>query len=171
MKKNKFKGLILLSLVLAIVIGTVGGTIAWLQVKTDPIVNVFTPGTVDCEVEEDTFDRVTKKNVKIQNTGDTKAYIRAAIVGYWCDTEGNIVAPWDNPIETPTGWSKSGDYYYCDTAVEPSEYTPVLITSYTAPDAPVEGAHLVIDILAQAIQAEPEKARTEAWGYPAASAE
>lgn len=32
-----------------------------------------------------------KQNIKIQNTGDTPAFIRAAIVGQWLDSEGNPV--------------------------------------------------------------------------------
>lgn len=50
--------------------------------------------TDDVEIAGDAHDGYsgsTKSNVKIQNTGDTDAFIRAAIVGQWLDSENNPV--------------------------------------------------------------------------------
>lgn len=40
---------------------------------------------------EDQVNETTKSNVTITNTGNTNAFIRAAIVGQWLDEEGNTV--------------------------------------------------------------------------------
>ena len=41
--------------------------------------------------EVDSYYGSTKTNVTITNTGNTDAYIRAAIIGQWLDTDGNPV--------------------------------------------------------------------------------
>lgn len=154
---NRKKTVLLLAMVVLILAGAVGGTLAYIVTSSGPVQNTFTPAHVTCKVEED-FDGQTKKNVTIKNTGTTSAYIRAAVVANWCDTSGKILAP--QPVDlsgmTGDGWTKVGEYYYYNSAVQAAGYTSALITNYT-PDRPAgvpADAHLEMTIVCQAVQAE-----------------
>lgn len=98
-KKLKMKPLMLLASLLLIITITVGGTLAFLIAKTDPVVNKFTPSEVTTRIDED-FDGEVKKNVSIKNTGDTEAWIRAAVVITWQDKDSNVYGQAPKPCET-----------------------------------------------------------------------
>ena len=171
MKTMNKKSILLLAMVLIILIGSVSGTIAWLSVNADPVVNTFVPGKVDVDITDDVNGKV-KSNVVIKNKGNTDAYIRAAIVACWYK-DGKIVAAWDESQGTfsnlpGTDWTKGADgYYYYTKSVAPNDATgSKLFNTYTAPDAPVEGAHLEMDIIVQAIQSSPAAAISDAgWAW------
>ena len=96
-------------------------------------------------------------DIVITNTGNVAAYLRAVIVANWEDADGNIVATCDfgtSDFENlGAGWILGTDgYYYTDGTIAPGADAPALFTSYTAPSAPVAGAHLVMDIAVQAVQ-------------------
>lgn len=165
---------VLLVLSLILVLGlSVGGTLAFLIADTEPITNTFTPGEVTTEIDEDFENKLVKENVCIKNTGDVDVYIRATIVANWVDVSGNIIAPAEEnedytPFESEDGWVKHSDgYYYWTEPVAPGYSTGKLIDScQPIVDAkPVGADHLQMTILSQAIQAEPEQARTDA-GWP-----
>lgn len=146
----------------------VGGTIAFLSTKTDPVVNTFNPSQVTCSVEEN-FDGTTKTNVNVKNTGDIPAFIRVKLVTYRTNDQGQHIGGTASlPAFTlGTGWVKCGDYYYYTYPVAP-EATPTdslaerieLTENYTD----VDGGHQSIDVIAEAIQAGPEAAVKAAWG-------
>ena len=182
-KRNKnSKSFLLLASLALIVTAVIGTTMAYLVSDTPAVINTFTPATVDSEVVE-TLDTNVKKDVQIQNTGDIKAYIRAKVVVTWKDTAGNIYA--QKPLEGTDyiieydlkhGWSKgSGEFFYWASPVNPhikSEHpnddccTGVLIARCSPVDnkAP-EGYNLHVEILAEAIQAEPANVVTDVWGF------
>ena len=87
-RKSRKSAALLVSLLLLLSV-TVGGTIAFLMDDDGPLVNLFNPSQVTTNVVE-TIDGTTKKDVKIQNTGDTDAWIRAAVVITWQDSAGNV---------------------------------------------------------------------------------
>ena len=164
---------VLLALSLILVLGlSVGGTLAFLIDDTDPVTNIFTPGEITTEIDEDFESSLVKENVCIKNTGDVDVYIRAAIVANWVDESGNIIAPAKEnedytPFESEDGWVKHSDgYHYWTEPVAPGTSTGELIDSCQPyVDAkPVGADHLQMTILSQAIQAEPEQAIKEAWG-------
>ena len=152
---------------------SVGGTIAYLITDTRPVEKTFTPGNVACQVIED-FNGTTKSNVKIKNTGNTDAYIRAAIVVTWQNASGNVLgkAPvlgsdYTLKLATDTGWNitTSDGYYYYATAVSVNNSTGILINECTVlKPAPAEGYTLCVEVLADAIQATPINAVKDAWG-------
>lgn len=160
---------ILLAAVIVLLAGAVGGTWASLVAQSEPVQNNFTYAHVSCTVEE-TFDGTTKSNVRIQNTGDIPAYIRARIVVTWKDTSGNVSAavPVKDTDYTITfngeKWTQQGDYWYCKTAVDATKFTPVLITECKKTGTAPDGYDLSVEILADAIQSEPANAVKEAWG-------
>jgi len=163
---------LLVSLVMILVVG-VGGTIAFLMDSTDPLANIFNPSKVTTKVEE-TREGTTKSNVRIKNTGDTDAWIRAAIVVTWQDEDGNIYG--EAPAETDydmklnlgnNAWIKGNDgfyYWYAPVAANGSE-TGALITSCTAEGAaPVEGFYLNVEIIGSGIQSKPASVFNNQWG-------
>lgn len=171
-KKRRLAPWAALALALVLTL-SVGGTIAYLITDTDPVENTFTPGNVDCQVIE-TFDGTIKSDVKIKNTGNTDAYIRAAIVVTWQNASGNVLgkAPvlgsdYTLKLATDTGWNitTSDGYYYYATAVSVNNSTGILINECTVlKPAPAEGYTLCVEVLADAIQATPINAVKDAWG-------
>ena len=163
-RMRKTKTILVLAAVVLMLACTVGGTLAFLITQTDSVTNTFDPGKVTCQVNEDFTDGgTTKSNVRIQNTGNTDAWIRATVVANWVK-DGKVVAPWTDSIGNPTGWTKIGDYYYYEQKVAPNGETSQLISSYTAPENGPDGAHLEMTIVCQAVQAEPATVVQQVWG-------
>lgn len=175
--------LLLVSLSLILVAG-VGVTLALIIDSTREVDNVFTPSHVSCAVVEDqkTNDAPTgqvkveeKTNVKIKNTGDTTAYIRAAIIVTWKNVDGTVwastpVLGTDYTMNLGAGWVKSttDGYYYYSAPVVPGDLTGVLITSATQKVAgPVDPDgkqyYLSIEIVASAIQSSLATSAQGAW--------
>ena len=159
-----------LACVAVLLTGFVGSSLAWLMDSTTEVKNEFVPGDVTPEVTED-FDDNVKSDVKIQNTGNVDAYIRAKLVFTWQNEAGEVlgVAPTvgDYTITLGNeGWVDGpGGYYYYTTPVVPRGSTGVLATGIeqVSPN-PAEGYTLHVEVLAESIQAEPSSAVTKAWG-------
>ena len=170
---GKKKVFILLSSVLLLVSLFVGTTVAFLIDIDGPIINIFNPTQIFCEVTEDTFDGETKTNVIVKNTGDTEAYIRAAIVVTWKDeVDGNVYggkpeAGIDYYIEINNEeWFKGNDgFYYYKKPIAAGISTAALIKECTAvkEKTPV-GYGLNVEILGSAIQSVPKTVVKEKWG-------
>lgn len=182
MKKMTLKTILTLAALALLLTFTVSGTLAYIATETGPVENVFQPVHVTVDVD-DTVTDGKKHDVVITNTSNIPAYIRAAIVGYWCkniDGKQMVVADWNPEDEdqgkfaglTGSGWVESGDYYYFTTPVAAGQPTGTpLFTTYTVGKAPIdeEGVYLVMDILAQAVQSEPKDAVKDLWGDSVAS--
>lgn len=97
-KKNSGRKVIVLVLVLSLLLGcAVGGTVAWLMTKTEPLVNTFTTGKITLTVTEPGFDSVaTNKTLKFLpgetftkdptitvEKGSAPCYVRAFVVIWW----------------------------------------------------------------------------------------
>lgn len=148
----------------------IGGTVAWLSTKGEPITNTFTPSKVACEVQEE-FNSTTgeKTSVNVQNTGDIDAFIRVKLVTYRTNDEGqHIGGTAEIPGFTPgADWVKHGDYYYYTKPVAPNQKPGAdLIASITLTKTyqDADGGHQAIDVMAEAIQSVPEAAVQAAWG-------
>ncbi len=161
---------LMISLLLIVAIGA-GGTVAYLLTKTGETKNTFTPGVVSCKVVE-TFDKQTKTDVKVQNTGNTDAYLRALIVATWVKEDGTTLAAAPQEATDYTlrfaensGWLEINGYWYYTRPVAPTETTAALIDSCTlAEGASVpEGCHLSVEIIASAVQSVPANVAAEKW--------
>lgn len=157
-------------LILAVVLA-IGGTLAYIIANTASVENKFTPGEVRCEVEE-TFKDNVKSDVKIKNTGNTAAYIRATYVVTWQKDDGTVngkmpVVGTDYTIvfADNTGWELIGDYWYYTSPVAAGGETGVLIASCKLAEgaAVPTGYHLSVEIIASAIQSEPASVVAEKW--------
>ncbi len=175
--RTKFPKKVLALIICATVllVGTVGGTIAWLVAQTPVVENTFTPAQVSCDVVEPGWQdgSSVKSNVKIQNTSNVDAYIRVTLVANWVNTKTNAVyaqqpvADTDYTLVLNTavndGWFKVGNYYYCKTKIAAddsdsntiTDMTPVLINSCSQIEGKVpEGYTLQLQVIAEAIQAD-----------------
>ena len=181
-RKHNKKALTLLVCLVVLIVATVGGTLAYLMAATQPVKNEFSPSKVSCAVVEDPFDGTEKTNVQIQNTGDTKAYIRAAVVVTWKNDKGEIYAatPQENTDYTITfnsnnDWFEGNDgFWYHRTEIAPCTHvgdqghsgcmTGVLINACSPVDgrAP-KGYYLCVEIIASAIQSAPDHVVEGEW--------
>lgn len=168
-RKKKVNVAVIAVLFLCIIAGTVGGAYAYLTAKTDPISNEFIPAKISCLVEED-FAEGVKSNVKVRNTGNIDAYIRAVVVATFVSEDGKVLAT--APKESvdyfiqwgDDGWIKGQDgYWYHTKPVKPEETTVLLIESAYELSVP-DGYRLHLQILATGVQSDPAIAVQEAWG-------
>lgn len=168
-KRRSNRSLVLTISVIALVVCIVGASLAYLFTHSSAITNTFIPSQVSCYVDEK-FDGTTKSNVKIENTGDIDAYIRAKVVITWKNAQGNVYGAVPSTSDytisyNKTDWFKESDgFWYCKSAVASGAKTPVLInsctrTNTTAPD----GYELSVEIIAEAIQSVPTSVVTEQW--------
>lgn len=162
---------------LVLLVGVVGGSLAYLTTTTSDVTNTFTPGRVTCEIIEPGWeqDKTEKNNVTVKNTGNTDAFIRAAIVATWVDSDGNISAAKpeigkDYTMSLGSDWTTVGDFYYYKQSVAPQGNTAELVVNAAPiPGKAPEGYTLCIDIIADAIQSNPMKAVQQSWGVTISS--
>ena len=149
----------------------IGGTIAWLNDKTDPVKNTFDYARVTCEVTEN-FDAKTgvKSNVNVSNTSNTYAFLRVKLVAYRTNAAGQHIGGTATiPRFAPgAGWVEHNGYYYYTQPVAPGNKPATdLIGSITlsGPYADADGGYTALDVMAEAIQSTPEQAVKDAWGF------
>lgn len=175
-KTGKFMALqVALILLLAV---AVVGTVSFLIDIDGPIHNLFNPAEITTEVVEN-LDNAVKKDVCIKNTGNTTAWIRAAVIVTWQNEAGNVygqapVAGTDYEINMnvvdENGWLLGEDgFYYWYMPVKSAQEdanncnTGILINEceYVA-NAP-EGYYLNVEIIGSGIQSKPDSVYSEQW--------
>ena len=166
---------LLVSLLLVLGVA-VGGTVAFISTRTADKVNTFTPSKVTCEVTE-TFENNVKSQVAVKNTGDTTAFIRAAINVTWmsnkdaADQTVSAKVPvkdkdYSITFAKNTNWIKGADgYYYYQLPVDPKGSTGVLIEECKLQEnaSVPDGYHLSVEIVASAIQSAPDSVVQSMW--------
>lgn len=190
MKRYINKKSIIITSVILLLLVAVGTTLAYVFTETEPVENTFIPSRVSCAVVENGKEPESgslvnigdsKNNVRIQNTGNTDAYIRVAVVINWMSADGKKV--WaQKPVEdtdytitfnlSEDGWFYGGDgFYYYSSPIAPTELTNVLIRNAALKDgvkAPIgtdtTQYYLSIEIVASAIQSTPASTVSEQWG-------
>lgn len=146
----------------------IGGTVAYLTAKSNPVANTFQTSYVACEVTE-SFDGEAKRNVNVTNTGDTNAYIRVKLVSYRVNADGQHIG---GIAEIPAftlgkNWVENNGYYYYTLPVKAGEKPATNLTdsiTLTGSSNDADGGKQVIEVMAEAIQAGPERAAGQAWG-------
>lgn len=181
LRRPKRLATLLVSLLLVLGVA-VGGTVAFLSTRTDSKVNTFTPSEVTCEVTE-TFKNNVKSQVAVKNTGDTTAFIRAAINVTWMKDEkaGTEYNAADQTVSAKvplkgmdysikfaenTNWIQGADgYYYYKLPVDPQVSTGVLIEECKLQEnaSVPDGYHLSVEIVASAIQSAPDSVVQSMW--------
>lgn len=173
MKKLHRKSIVLLIALILLLTCAVGGTVAVLSVGAGPLKNTFTSAELDTKIVE-SFSRGVKSAVKVQNNGSIDAYVRVGVYGYWAvkdESEAEkIIAPWTPSFSVGSGWEKVGDWYYYTSKLAPNGAmtTDLLGSDIEGNDKPASypSAYLVVNVIHQAIQAEPASAREDAkWDW------
>ena len=176
-RPGRAKALLLIASLAVLLTATVGSTAAWLVSKPAAVENDFVPGKVACQVLEKfgtESGAYVKRGVCVKNTGNTDAYIRVLLVFTWKDKDGNKPQEGkDYQInKNLTDWIKqesdAGTYYYYKKPVARDAETDVLIELLRQADGvtgPENGTYkLSVDILADAVQANPPQAVKDSWG-------
>ena len=169
--KNKFsKKKVLIILLILLVTSLVVGTVAYYFVLNSKS-NIFTEGTIKLEIIENfNSENNIKENVLIKNTGNSPIYIRVAILYLFENNDGQIIE--DIPIKdtdytinfsSSNNWVLNSDgYYYYKYPIEPGSNTDILIDNCKQIKE-YDDKSFIVDVLAQAIQTNPNKAVKEAW--------
>ena len=158
---------LLFSLVLLLTM-MVGGTLAYLTIQTDPVLNQFTPSQVSCEVTE-SFNGTTKSNVNVINKSDIAAYIRVKLVSYRVNSAGEHIG---GTATLPTftlgaNWVEHGGYYYYTQPVAAGASPATNLTdsmTLAGSYSDADGGKQVVEVMAEAIQSVPATAVQSSWG-------
>lgn len=175
--QKKSKKLVI-ALILLFVIFAIGATLAFMFKKANKV-NTFTPAQVSCtvheklndkEVEDSSADGSEKSDIRVKNTGNVKEYLRVRLVSYFVDKDKNITG--EKPSVYPKltlngGWLQGeNNTYYYTMPIDPGEYTPVLCEPFTLVNESTQDGktiYQVVEVFAEAIQAEPTSAVKDAW--------
>lgn len=169
---RRSKARIVLLLCCVAVAGLLGvqGTISWLTTKTESVQNTFTPASVNCTVHE-SFDGTDKSDIRVENTGNTTAYVRVRLLTYRVNATGDRIggtAEIPTDLKLGTDWFKYNDCYYYRLPVEPGAVTPTALftSAITLKEVynDADGGKQVIEVLAEAVQSAPAQAVNDAWG-------
>ncbi len=166
MKKKRWI-IICAVLLLFVCISGISLVTAYLQ-QENRLENVFEVGRISLNIEE-AFANNVKTDVRIQNTGNMEAYVRATVLFSWQDKQGNLIlgTPEEGVDYTvswgdlTSDWIKQGDYYYCKSIIPSGASSNILITNCTQLSY-TDSRCLVVDIAGQGVQARKE-AVEEAW--------
>ena len=151
---------LIIALALILVLA-VGGTVAYIFTQTDPVINTFTPTEAKITVDEKTNNNQKTEIIVKNNSTGVPVYIRVALVANMIDKDENVTGAASVPEFTPgDDWLEGNDgYYYYTQPVPVGESTGNLLAT---PMTLSENMQVVV--LADAIQAEPTTAVTQAWG-------
>ena len=157
----------------------VGLTLAFMFKKAEKT-NRFIPAEVSCAVREKLDNNEVagtaavggeKADIRVENTGNVREFLRLKMVSYYVDANGDIVGTVSSQYPTlslKNGWIAGANRtYYYPYPVEPGSLTGILCEPFTLGQtqlADSTAVYQVIEVIAEAVQAEPISAVQEAWG-------
>ena len=175
---KRIKHLLIAAAVLCIA-AAVGLTLAFMFKKAEKI-NRFVPAEVSCAVREKLDNNEVagtaavggeKADIRVVNTGNVKEFIRLRMVSYYVDSNGDIagtVASQYPTLSLKNGWIAGADHtYYYPFPTDPGGMTEILCEPFSLGQmqlADGKTVYQVIEVIAEAVQAEPISAVQEAWG-------
>ena len=143
-------------------------------------INRFIPAEVSCAIREkldnnevvgNTAVGSEKSDIRVENTGNVKEFIRLRLVSYYVDSNGDIAGTADSQYPNLTlknNWiAGAARTYYYPYPVEPGSLTGILCEPFTLGQmqlADGKTVYQVIEVIAEAVQAEPSDAAQEVWG-------
>ena len=153
---------LIIALALILVLA-VGGTVAYIFTQTDPVINTFTPTEAKITVDEETSNNQKTSITVVNNSTGVPVYIRVALVANMIDKDKNVTGAASVPTFTPgDDWIKGSDGYYYYTEPVPVDGSTGNLLKAPIPMELSENMQVVV--LADAIQAMPQKAVIDAWG-------
>lgn len=176
--QNKRRWAAVIAVAAAVALASVA--VAFMLRRAEVKSNYFTPAVVTCAVHEkvngvevtgSAASGSVKSDITAENTGNTTVFLRLRLSACWVDAKGNTTGTPSVPLPQITlrqNWLDGGNgVYYYALPVEPGQSTTVLCepmrmgTSVSPTGAAV---YQQITVLAEAVQALPEKAAQDAWG-------
>lgn len=159
---------------------TIGLSLTYLNSKSNVLTNTFIPSTVACQVVED-FNGQVKSNINVENTGDTKAFIRVKLISYRVNSDEERIGgtAYISDFTLGEGWFQQDGFYYYSYPVaaneKPSEdlvsSKGITMIDFDILENDLDGGKQVIEVMAEAIQSDPLDAVLEAWKVQAAGDE
>ena len=157
---KKAVALLCVSVVLAVAI--VGTTLAFITMRTENLTAEFRPATVSVNKSAD--------GKGVVNDGEVDVYVRVAMIFTWESTaeENSImstapVAGVNYNFTVADGWERAADgFWYCLEPLTVDAASSVISSVALIGNAP-SGHDLSVELLIDAIQAEPADAVTESW--------
>lgn len=181
------KKLLILSVLVICIATLAGGTIAYFT-SEGRAHNVITTGGVEIELNEWADEAKTTpfkdvsgvmpgakvtKIVEVKNTGSAPAWVRVSVDKNVTFAD-KTVSKDDSFVElniNEDDWTKSGDYYYYNTALAAGDTTEPLFTTVTfdvAMNNAYQNSTATVDVYAQAVQtANNGDSALTAGGWPA----
>ena len=175
---KRIKHLLIAGAVLSIA-AAVGLTLAFMFKKAEKT-NRFIPAEVSCAVREKTDgSEVTgiaavgseKSDIRVENTGNVREFLRLKMVSYYVDANGDIVGTVSSQYPTlslKNGWIAGANHtYYYPFPTDPGGMTEILCEPFSLGQTQLadgKTVYQVIEVIAEAVQAEPISAVREAWG-------
>lgn len=161
------KNLVIFVCVVLVLACTGIGVLAYMFRETDEIDDALESAEASCELVE-RFENNKKSEISVKNTGNINVYVRVRLVPYWVDSEGQRVyrsASVPSFEYNSDKWlaDNENDTYYYRVPLSPSALTPSLPRTAILLSED-NGYYLVLDVFAEAIQAQPSDAAVEAWG-------
>lgn len=176
MKKFTKRSALLLAVVL-VVLGTLGGTLAYLQAKTGSITNTMKMAQVTTEIKEE-LENLTK-TIQIENTGKSPVYarLRLSLSGVSASdvkicTDASQKSEDKVNIIPAAGWAADGaagpdSYWYYTKALPEGQTTAASMTVYVGTgiqkDLP---ANFQVFVYQESVLADPETYTTAAQIAP-----
>lgn len=172
MKKKISKKLAFLILGSIFLLSSISVCFALIVKQTESVTNTFELGEIKCSIAE-TFDGTTKEDVSVKNDSLAEVFIRSKIVVTWVSKDGKSVysdipvlgEDYDLVLNENTWFKGSDGFYYYEKPVLSGDSTQELIIEAVQlenADKP-ENFQLSIEILAEAIQANPRHAVSDVW--------
>ena len=156
-----------------------GLTLAFMFKKAEKT-NRFIPAEVSCAVREKLDNNeVTgtaaaggqKSDIRVENTGNVKEFIRLRLVSYYVDSNGDVAgtaaSQYPNLTLKNCWMAGANRTYYYPYPVDPVSLTVILCEPLALGQTQLENGAMVyqvIEVIAEAVQAEPISAVQEAWG-------
>ena len=175
---KRIKHLLIAAAALCIV-AAVGLTLAFMFKKAEKT-NRFIPAEVSCAVREkmdgnevNGTDAVggEKSDIRVENTGNVRGFLRLKMVSYYVDANGDIAGTAASQYPNLTlknGWIAGANRtYYYPFPTDPGGMTEILCEPFTLGQmqlADGKTVYQVIEVIAEAVQAEPISAVQETWG-------
>ena len=157
----------------------VGLTLAFMFKKAEKT-NRFIPAEVSCAVREKLDNNEVagtaavggeKADIRVENTGNVREFLRLKMVSYYVDANGDIVGTVSSQYPTlslKNGWIAGANRtYYYPYPVEPGSLTGILCEPFSLGQTQFENGTMVyqvMEVIAEAVQAEPISAVQETWG-------
>lgn len=139
-----------LALGVAIMVTSTVGTLAYLKSNSGTVVNTFTVGSVETEIDEKVDPSQNLKEVRVVNTGKNDCLVRMRVV-ISPEKSGIAIDNYNNKFEQKS----DGFWYYKGILKAPTENeyyaTPYLFTNYKIPEGFKD--NFTITVYQEAVQA------------------